>query len=63
VPKSALNVRQTLFVREIIQESNATQAAINAGYSKKTAYSNGARFPKRDSGRNAAICFGLGYLS
>ena len=36
-----LNERQNKFVREYIKTNNATQAAISAGYSKKTAYSIG----------------------
>lgn len=37
----ALNARQTLFVKEYLVDLNATQAAIRAGYSEKTAYSIG----------------------
>jgi phage terminase small subunit len=33
--------RQRLFVSEYLKDLNATQAAIRAGYSKKTAYSQG----------------------
>ncbi len=36
-----MNERQRKFVREYIKTNNATQAAITAGYSKKTAYSIG----------------------
>ena len=38
----ALNDRQERFCREYMQDYNATQAAIRAGYSKKTAYSMGS---------------------
>ena len=38
-----MNPRQTKFAQEYVQNSNATQAAIKAGYSKKTAYSQGQR--------------------
>jgi phage terminase small subunit len=37
----ALNVRQRRFVSEYLINPNATQAALKAGYSKKTAYSIG----------------------
>lgn len=36
-----LNERQKKFVREYVKTNNATQSAISAGYSKKTAYSIG----------------------
>jgi phage terminase small subunit len=35
--------RQAAFVREYLVDFNATQAAIRAGYAKKTAYSQGPR--------------------
>lgn len=38
-----LNAKQQLFVSAYLADKNATQAAIKAGYSKKTAYSQGAR--------------------
>ena len=38
-----MNPRQTLFAKEYAVDHNATQAAIRAGYSKKTAYSQGQR--------------------
>ena len=41
-----LNERQKKFVREYIKTNNATQSAISAGYSKKTAYSMGQRLLK-----------------
>lgn len=37
----ALNTRQKLFCKEYLKDFNATQAAVRAGYSKKTAYSIG----------------------
>lgn len=42
----ALTQKQRLFVEEYIIDFNATQAAIKAGYSKKTAYSIGQRLLK-----------------
>lgn len=41
-----LNPKQAAFVREYLIDLNATQAAIRAGYSKKTAYSQGERLLK-----------------
>ena len=38
-----LTVKQRLFVENYLQSPNATQAAIKAGYSKKTAASQGER--------------------
>lgn len=40
---SDLTAKQALFVREYLIDLNATQAAIRAGYSKKTATVQGAR--------------------
>lgn len=40
---SDLTAKQALFVREYLIDLNATQAAIRAGYSKKTANEQGAR--------------------
>lgn len=37
MPKPALNAKQKLFISEYLKDRNATQAAIRAGYSKKTA--------------------------
>lgn len=42
----ALNERQRRFADEYPVDCNATQAAIRAGYSKKTAYSQGQRLLK-----------------
>lgn len=42
----SLNHKQRRFVAEYLKDSNATQAAIRAGYSKKTAYSVGGRLLK-----------------
>jgi len=39
----ALTERQRIFADEYLIDLNATQAAIRAGYSKKTAYSQGQR--------------------
>lgn len=39
----ALNIKQKTFVREYLLDLNATQAAIRAGYSKKTANVQGPR--------------------
>ena len=47
----ALTERQQLFFKEYLIDSNATQAAIRAGYSKKTAYSQGQRLLKNVEGR------------
>jgi len=41
-----MNTRQDIFVSEYLKSGNATEAAINAGYSKKTAYSIGQRLLK-----------------
>lgn len=41
-----LNDKQKRFVAEYLVDLNATQAAIRAGYSKKTAYSQGQRLLK-----------------
>ena len=42
----ALNAKQERFVEEYLVDLNATQAAIRAGYSEKTAYSMGQRLLK-----------------
>ncbi len=39
----ALTPKQELFAREFLTDLNATQAAIRAGYSRKTAYAQGSR--------------------
>lgn len=44
--KAKLNEKQYRFVQEYIVDYNATQAAKRAGYSEKTAYSNGQRLLK-----------------
>lgn len=41
-----LNPKQAAFVREYLVDLNATQAALRVGYSKKTAYAQGARLLK-----------------
>ena len=38
-----LTPRQEMFVKEYLQDLNATQAALRAGYSKRTARSQGQR--------------------
>lgn len=43
-----LNDRQQLFVNEYLVDSNATQAAIRAGYSKRTAEVTGFRLLRND---------------
>lgn len=45
-PGASLNVKQKRFVEEYLIDLNATQAAIRAGYSEKTAYSSGQRLLK-----------------
>ena len=42
----ALNEKQKRFAHEYIIDLNATNAALRAGYSKKTAYSQGHRLLK-----------------
>lgn len=37
----SLTLKQRLFIHEYLKDLNATQAAIRAGYSKKSAYSQG----------------------
>lgn len=41
-----MNVKQRKFADEYLIDCNATQAAIRAGYNKKTAYSQGQRMLK-----------------
>lgn len=41
-----MNTKQEQFVYEYIKDANATQAAIRAGYSERTAYSQGQRLLK-----------------
>lgn len=41
-----LTAKQEKFVKEYLTDLNATQAAIRAGYSEKTAYSQGQRLLK-----------------
>lgn len=43
---SKLNAKQEMFCKEYIIDLNATQAAIRAGYSERTAYSQGQRLLK-----------------
>ena len=44
--KQTLTSKQKLFAHEYLVDSNCTQAAIRAGYSKKTAHSQGSRLLK-----------------
>lgn len=44
--KNKLTPKQQKFIKEYLIDLNATQAAIRAGYSKKTAYSHGQRLLK-----------------
>lgn len=48
-----LTDKQTAFVREYLVDLNATQAAIRAGYSVKTAYRQGADLLQKTSIREA----------
>lgn len=48
-----MNSRQKLFVTEYLVDFNATQAAIRAGYSEKTSYSQGQRLLKNVEVKNA----------
>jgi phage terminase small subunit len=41
-----MNTRQSIFISEYLKSGNATDAAIRAGYSEKTAYSIGQRLLK-----------------
>lgn len=47
----ALNDKQKQFYKEYVVDANATQSAIRAGYSKKTAYSQGQRLLKNVEGK------------
>ena len=47
----ALSEKQKKFFMEYLVDSNATQSAIRAGYSKKTAYSQGQRLLKHVEGQ------------
>ena len=44
--KNARSVRHRIFIHAYAKDPNATKAAITAGYSKKTAYSQGQRLLK-----------------
>ena len=48
-----LNDKQLRFAQEYTIDLNATQAAIRAGYSTKTAYSQGQRLLKKDEIQDA----------
>lgn len=51
----ALNPKQQRFVEEYLCDLNATQAAIRAGYSERTAYSQGQRLLKHAEVQKAII--------
>lgn len=50
-----MNLRRSKFIPEYLLSGNATEAAIKAGYSKKTAYSQGQRLLKNDEIMNEII--------
>ena len=43
-----MNTKQKIFTESNARSNNATQSAIQAGYSKKTTYSQGNRLLKKD---------------
>jgi len=51
--RRSLNRQQLKFLQKYLICFNATQAAIHAGYSKKTAYSSGQRLLKHDEIKSA----------
>ena len=51
-----LSPKQEQFAREYLLDLNATQAAIRAGYSPKTAYSMGQRLLKKAEVQEAVQC-------
>jgi phage terminase small subunit len=53
MPRKPLTPKQEAFVREYLLDLNATQAAIRAGYSAKTAGRNADRMMKNDEIRKA----------
>ena len=56
--KGGLNAKQARFAAEYLIDLNATQAAIRAGYSEKTASSQGERLLRNDE-INAAVQEGI----
>ena len=48
MPKLKLNEKQKRFCEEYLIDLNATQAAIRAGYSEKTAYTIGQKLTKKN---------------
>ena len=48
-----MNAKQRRFAEEYLKDLNATQAAIRAGYSERTAYSQGQRLLKNVEIKNA----------
>jgi phage terminase small subunit len=55
VETKKLTPKQRRFVEEYLIDLNATQAAVRAGYSEKTAYTIGQKLTKKDEAINAAI--------
>jgi phage terminase small subunit len=53
-----LNAKITRFVAEYLIDLNATQAAVRAGYSERTAYAQGSRLLK-DAEVSAAVAAGM----
>ena len=50
-----MNTRQSLFIGHYVASLNATQAALDAGYSPKTAYSQGQRLLKNVEVQEALV--------
>lgn len=46
-PRTGLNERETIFVAEYLKDLNATEAAVRAGYSPRTAKQQGSRLLTR----------------
>lgn len=53
-----MNAKQATFVREYLVDLNATQAAVRAGYSRRTAEQQGHRL-LRNAGVKAAVAEGI----
>lgn len=53
IPVRKLTAKQALFVKEYLIDLNATQAAIRAGYSERTARSQGQRLLTKDDIKKA----------
>jgi phage terminase small subunit len=54
---NSLSAKQRAFVTEYVKDHNATKAAERAGYSKKTAYSQGQRLLKKAEIKSAVESF------